>query len=424
MTQLLSELAGRGVVARGRGTAYGDAALNHGGAVLDTLRLARFLRFDDRTGQITCEAGVPLRAIAEVAVPRGWFLAVTPGTWKSTAGGCLACDAHGKNHHVAGSFADHVLRFRLAVADGRVLECTRSRNAELFWATAGGLGLTGVILDLTLQLQRIATSWLVVRHVKNKDLDATFAALEQPEAEPYSVAWLDVLARGRRTGRSVLMLGRHADRGELPVAARAEPLAWRPGHSLRLPFALPAGAMSPLAVRAFNALYYRRFPDDDRPVLQPFRPFFYPLEAIDNFNLLYGRRGLFEYQFVVPARAAPAVLQVILERVAANGHGSFLCVIKRLGAGNPGPLSFPTEGYTLAVDIPARGESLLRLMRDFDGLVAERGGRVYFAKDSRLAPEVVDTMYPRRRAWAEQLERLDPGHVLTSSLSRRLGLRG
>ncbi len=421
--ELVRALAGRHVLARGRGTAYGDAALNDREAVLHTVRLSRFLDFDAETGRLTCEAGVPLRALAELAVPRGWFLAVTPGTWKATVGGCLACDVHGKNHHVVGSFVDHVLAFRLAVADGRVLRCSRDANASAFWATAGGLGLTGVVLDVTLQLQRVETSSLVVRYVKNRDLDETFAALERPEPEPYSVGWLDVLARGGRTGRSVLMLGRHARRDELPAAARATPLAFRPGPSLRLPFALPAGAMSPMAVRAFNEVYYRRFPSDGRAVLQPFRPFFYPLEAIDNFNLLYGRRGLYQYQFVVPTRPAPRIVQTIVEGLAAGGHGSFLCVIKRFGRSNAAAMSFPAEGYTLAVDIPARGEPLLRLLRGFDDLVAAAGGRVYLAKDSRLAPEVVDAMYPARRAWAEELDRLDPARLFESSLARRLGLR-
>jgi FAD/FMN-containing dehydrogenase len=420
---LLRDLAGQRVVARGRGTAYGDAALNDRATVIHTVRLTRFLEFDVEAGRITCEAGVPLRAIAELAIPRGWFLAVTPGTWKSTVGGCLACDVHGKNHHVAGSFSAHVLRFRLALADGRVVECSRTENADLFRSTAGGLGLTGVILDVTIQLQRIETSSLVVRYVKNRDLDETFAAVNRPEPEPYSVAWMDVLARGRRMGRSVLMLGRHAAVADLAPQSRLAPLAWRPGPALRLPFALPAGAMSAPMVRAFNAVYYRRFPSDGRPVVQAFRPFFYPLEAIDNFNLLYGRHGLYEYQFVVPAAAAPRVLQTILERLAAGGYGSFLCVVKRLGAGNDSPMSFPADGYTLGVDIPARGEALLKLMRGFDDLVADSGGRVYLAKDARLAPELVDTMYPRRRAWAAGLDRLDPNHLFESSLSRRLALR-
>jgi decaprenylphospho-beta-D-ribofuranose 2-oxidase len=420
---ILRHLAGRRVVARGRGTAYGDAALNDRESLVDMLRLSRFLAFDPESGRVTCEAGVPLRALAELAVPQGWFLAVSPGTWKSTVGGCVACDVHGKNHHVAGSFSSHVISFRLMLADGRVVECSRTDQPELFWATAGGLGLTGVILDVSLQLQRIETSSLVVRYARNRDLDETFAALERSEPEPYSVAWLDVLARGRQTGRSVLMLGRHARREDLPPGARGEPLSFRPGPSLRLPCAFPDGAMSAPMVRAFNAVYYRRFPADGRPVVQGFRPFFYPLDAIDNFNLLYGRRGLYEYQFVVPAREARRVLQTIVERLAAHGFGSFLCVLKRLGAGNAGPMSFPADGYTLAVDVPARGPALLELMRGFDELVAASGGRVYLAKDARLAPDMVDAMYPRRRAWAALLDRVDPGRLFESSLSRRLALR-
>ncbi len=421
---VLGELAGHRVVARGRGTAYGDAALNDREALLDMTRLTRLLEFDATSGCLTCEAGVPLRDVAELTVPHGWFLAVTPGTWKSTVGGCLACDVHGKNHHVAGSFADHVLRFRLAIADGRTTECSRTENTDLFWATAGGLGLTGVVLDITLRLQRIETSSVVVRYAKNRDLDETFASLERTDPEPYSVAWLDVLARGRSTGRSVLMLGRHAGCDDLPLDRRAEPLAWQPGSSIRLPFAVPSGAMSPPMIRAFNALYYRRFPDHGRPVLQPFRSFFYPLEAIDNFSLLYGRRGLYEYQFVVPGPPASRVLQHILERLAEKAYGSFLCVVKRLGPANPSPMSFPMEGYSLAVDIPARDEALLQLMRCFDDLVAEHGGRVYLAKDSRLAAESIDAMYARRKTWATQLDRLDPDRLFESSLARRLGLRG
>jgi decaprenylphospho-beta-D-ribofuranose 2-oxidase len=407
----------------GSGTSYGDAALNDQAALLDVRRLDRILALDEARATMTCEAGVPLRRVIDAALPRGLFLSVTPGTWKSSVGGCIACDVHGKNHHVAGSFVEHVLRFRLALADGRVVECTRDENAELFWATAGGLGLTGVILDATLQLARVETSWMQVRYRKSLDLDATFAALETDEPEPYSVSWLDVLARGSSLGRSVLMLGRHAGTAELPVSLRGQPLDWRAGASVRLPFAAPSGAMSPLAVRTFNALYFRRFPDDDRPRLQGFRSFFYPLEAIDNFSLLYGRRGLIEYQCVLPPRPAHAVLQRMIERLARAGFGSFLCVLKRMRRSNPAPLSFPADGYTIAVDIPFRGEPLLALLREFDEWVAREGGRVYLAKDSRLVPGYLEAMYPRRAEWASVVRRVDPLGKFDSSLSRRLGLR-
>jgi decaprenylphospho-beta-D-ribofuranose 2-oxidase len=411
------------IVPRGGGTSYGDAALNDGRAALDLRRLDRILALDEAGRTITCESGVALRDIVTVALSRGLFLPVTPGTWKSTVGGCIACDVHGKNHHVAGSFADHVTRIRLALADGRVVECSRDTDPDLFWATAGGLGLTGIILDATIRLLPVESSWIRVRYVKSGDLDATFAALEKDEPEPYSVAWFDVLARGRHLGRSVLMLGDHARADELPGRARAAPLSWAPGRSFRLPFAAPSGAMSAPVVRAFNAVYFSRFPDDTAPRLQPLRPFFYPLEAIDNFNLLYGRRGLVEYQCVLPSRAAHRVLQTMVERLAAAGFGSFLCVLKRMGARNASPLSFPAEGYTIAVDIPFRGEPLLALLREFDELVARDGGRVYLAKDSRLEPQFVDAMYPARRAWANTLDAIDPRRLVDSSLARRLRLR-
>ena len=338
-------------------------------------------------------------------------------------GGCIACDVHGKNHHLTGGFLDHVLRFRLALADGRVVECSREENAELFLATAGGLGLTGVILDATLRLQRVSSAWMRVRYLKNRDLDATFAALERSEPEPYSVAWLDVLARGARLGRSVLMLGAHAAPDDLPARLRAAPLSCSPGRSFRLPFAAPSGVMAPPLVRLFNSAYYARFPGEGAPRMEPLRRFFYPLEAIHNFSLLYGRRGLVEYQFVVPVRAAHAVLRTAVERLSRAGMGSFLCVVKRMGPGDGAPMSFPAEGVTIAVDVPFRGEPLLAMLRDLDELVACEGGRVYLAKDSRLEPAFVDAMYPRRREWARLLDRIDPRRRFDSTLARRLGLR-
>lgn len=408
---------------RGAGTAYGDAALNDGRGTIDARRLDRLLALDEAAGTVTCQGGAPLRDLVAVLLRRGFFPAVTPGTWKSTVSGCIACDVHGKNHHLAGSFLDHVLRFRLALADGRVVECSREVNAEIFFGTAGGLGLTGVILEATLRLQRVASAWMRVRHVKNRDLDATLAALERPAPEPYSVAWLDVLARGARLGRSVLMLGAHAAPEELPAALRAAPLDWSPGRSFRLPFAAPSGAMAPPLVRLFNSGYYARFPDGGAPRVQPLRPFFCPLEAIDNFALLYGRRGFVQYQFVVPERAAHAVLRAAVERLSRAGMGSFLCVVKRMGPGDGAPMSFPAQGVTMAADVPFRGEPLLAMLRGLDELVAREGGRVYLAKDSRLERAFLDAMYPRRREWARLLDRLDPRRRFDSTMARRLGLR-
>ena len=293
---------------RGAGMAYGDAALNDGRGTLETRRLDRFLALDEAAATVTCEAGVPLRDLIRVGLRRGLFPAVVPGTWRSTVGGCLACDVHGKNHQVAGSFLDHVARFRLALADGRVVECSRQENPDLFFATAGGLGLTGVILDVTLRLRRVGSAWVRVRRLRNRDLDATFAALERPEPEQYSVAWLDVLARGGRLGRSVLLLGDHAAPEELPARRRPRALEWSPGGSLRLPFDAPGGAMSAGMVRLFNAAFWARALGDGAPRLWRLRRFFFPLEAVDDFARLYGRRGFVQYQFVAPPRAAPDIL--------------------------------------------------------------------------------------------------------------------
>lgn len=411
------------MVARGRGTAYGDAAINDGGAVLATERLGRFLAFDQAGGLLTCEAGVTIRDVVEFGLPRGFFPAVTPGTWKSTVGGCFACDVHGKNHHRVGSFAQHVVAFTLLRADGSVVTCSPERDPSLFWATAGGLGLTGVILDLTIRLRRVETSAVWVRYRKLPDLDGTFAALEDDADEPYSVAWVDVLTRGRGLGRSVLMLGEHARAADLPRAWRERPLSLPPRRALRLPFAPPSGLLSARTLRWFNAIYFRRFPDHLQPALQGLRPYFYPLEAIDNFNRLYGRRGFIQYQIVLPGRTAPSTTRELLELLSANGYGSFLAVIKRLGPGNPAPMSFPLAGYTVAVDIPVRDERLFEVLRSLDERVTENGGRVYLVKDSRLDPRFVDSMYPRRREWAALLDALDPARAFSSGLARRLHLR-
>ncbi len=411
------------VVARGCGTAYGDVAINDGGAVLATGRLRRLLAFDDVSGLLTCEAGVTIREVIEFGLPRGFFPAVTPGTWKATVGGCFACDVHGKNHHRVGSFAQHVVAFNLLRADGAVVTCTPDCDPSLFWATAGGLGLTGIILDLTIRLRRVETSAARVRYRKLPDLDATFAALEEDADEPYSVAWLDVLTRGRGLGRSVLMLGDHARAADLPPAWRERPLSLPPTRALRIPFAAPPAVLSSTTLRLFNAVYFRHFPNHGEPVLQGLRPYFYPLEAIDNFNRLYGRRGFVEYQIVLPAQTAHAVSRELLESLSSHGYGSFLAVIKRLGPANPAPMSFPDAGYTVAVDIPVRDERLLQVLRSFDERVAASGGRVYLVKDSRLDPRCVDAMYPRRREWSALLDVLDPARVLSSGLSRRLGLR-
>jgi decaprenylphospho-beta-D-ribofuranose 2-oxidase len=364
-----------------------------------------------------------VREVIEFALPRGFFPAVTPGTWKATVGGCLACDVHGKNHHVAGSFARHVDAFRLLCADGAVVRCTPEDEPALFWATAGGLGLTGVILDVTLRLRRVETSAVRVRYRKLPDLESTFAALEEDAGEPYSVAWIDVLARGRRLGRAVLMLGDHASRDDLRLARRSQPLALPSTGTLRLPCAPPSFVFSAPALRLFNALYFRHFPDHGEPVVHGLRPYFYPLEAIDNFNRLYGRRGFVEYQVVFPRITALQASRDLLETLSRSGYGSFLAVVKRLGPANLGAMSFPTDGYTLAIDIPVRDERLFGILRALDWRVADAGGRVYLAKDSRLDPGVVDAMYPRRRAWARQLDALDPGRVFASDLSRRLALR-
>ncbi len=407
-------------IARGLGRSYGDAALNAGGGVIVHDRLDRVLDFDRETGALTCEAGVSFADIVRGWLPRGWFPPVTPGTKFVTVGGAIAADVHGKNHHREGTFTAFVQELTLLTADGQMVRCSRTDRPEVFWATVGGMGLTGMILDARVSLRPVASAWLRVDYRKARDLDDTLGVFAASDAgSPYSVGWIDCLARGRATGRAVIMHGDHADAADARASGRV-PFATARGAALTVPFDVPGALLNSLTMRLFNAAYYAAHRDTPGRLVHLER-FFYPLDGIGHWNRLYGSRGFVQYQVVLPPDQSRHGLATLLERLSASGRPSFLAVLKRLGPANPGLLSFPREGYTLALDLPVR-PGVVEFLRALDRLVLDHGGRVYLAKDATTTPEAVRAMYPRLDEFRAVKARLDPRGVLSSSLARRLGL--
>ncbi|MFF9159446.1 FAD-binding protein [Streptomyces longwoodensis] len=412
----------RGGIPRGLGRAYGDAAQNAGGAVFDMTGLDRVHAIDADGGTVLCGAGVSLHRLMEVLLPLGWFVPVTPGTRYVTVGGAIGADIHGKNHHGSGSFSRHVLAMELLTADGTVHSVRP--GTDLFDATAGGMGLTGVILTATLQLQPVQTSLMSVDTERATDLDDLMARLTTGDDHyRYSVAWIDLLARGAATGRAVLTRGDHAPLDALPAGSRArrDPLAFRPGRLPAAPRHLPGNLLTRRSVGAFNELWYRRAPRLRRGELQTIAAFFHPLDGVPHWNRIYGRGGFVQYQFVVGYGQEDA-LRRIVDRIAARRCPSFLAVLKRFGDADPGWLSFPRPGWTLALDVPAALPGLGAFLDELDEQVAAAGGRVYLAKDSRLRPELLAAMYPRLDDFRALRAELDPRGVFVSDLARRLSL--
>lgn len=405
-------------IARGLGRSYGDAALAP--RVLDMTRMDRFLSFDPATGALEAEAGLSLATIVETLLPRGWFLGVTPGTRYVTLGGAIAADVHGKNHHRDGSFGTYVDWIDVMGADGTVTRASRTDNAELFHWTLGGMGLTGVILRAGLRLRPVETGWIRQEMIPAPNLDAAFEAFEEGMGATYSVAWIDALAQGASLGRSLVMLGEHARLADLPAKARRAPFATPDPLRLSFPVDLPGFVLNPLTVRAFNGLYWRMGLRKAGPSLVPWRPYFYPLDAIGQWNRLYGRRGFAQFQCVLPLESSREGMRAILTAIAADGSGSFLAVLKRFGP-QESRLSFPAEGYTLALDFPAAPGALALLAR-LDALVADHGGRFYLAKDSRMSAETLHRTDPRMDAFAAWRRETGRAGAFASDLSERLAL--
>lgn len=418
---ILDESAQPSYVARGLGRSYGDTSLNAEGGVISFLRLNRVLSFDEQTGVLECEAGLGFAEIIESFLPCGFFLPVSPGTKFVTVGGAIANDVHGKNHHREGSFANFVLDLTLLTAQGDVITCSPDRHREIFWATVGGIGLTGLILRARIRLQRVASAYVVVDYDKARDVDRAlelFSAADDDRYQ-YSVAWVDCLARGRSLGRAVLMRGNHAAAADLKTKA-SHPLAFETANSWTMPFDLPAATMNRLTIKTFNAGFYH-FHREGKDAIVAFDKYFYPLDAIRCWNRLYGRRGFVQYQVAFPPETSRTALIALLERLSRAGRASFLAVLKRFGAPGEGLLSFPIRGFTLALDLPMSPD-LPSFLRELDMLVLEHGGRVYLAKDAVTTAESFARMYPALDRFKAIKRSLDPKGLYSSSMARRLRL--
>ncbi len=415
----MGEFGMRGVVARGLGRSYGDAAQNAGGHVVLGTALDHVLELDLDKGTVTCEAGTSLDVLMRLLIPLGWFPTVIPGTRYVTVGGGIAADIHGKYRE--GSFADFVDRCTLVTPDGEVRTISAETDPSLFWATAGGMGLTGIVTDATLRLHHIETARITVDTERCVDVDDCMTRmLDGDSAYRYSVAWIDCLARGRHLGRSILERGNHTTVAELPAGSDA-PLHYAPSRNIPAPPWAPTQLLNPLSVAAFNELWFRKAPRCERGAIHTIEGFFHPLDAILGWNRMYGARGFVQYQFVVPY-GEEAVLRAVLEKLAAARTASFVAVLKRFESSNDGMLSFPMPGWTLAVDVSAARHGLAEMLDELDRMVVDVGGRVYLAKDSRVAPDLFTAMYPRLDEWRAVQASLDPHGRMQSDLARRLGI--
>lgn len=407
------------VIARGLGRSYGDQAINENKYVILCTRLNHFLHWDEQEGILECEAGVSLEEIITVFGPKGWLPMICPGTKYVTIGGAIANDIHGKAHHIDGSFVNCVVSFTILLADGTTVEASRTGNSDLFWANFGGLGLLGVILNVRLRLRKIETTYFKQRSMVIKNLDHMLEALDKYDRDyNYSVAWIDALAKGDKLGSGVLTLGNAARRDELPEKLKANPLKLHSRGKLGVPFFFPSFTLNGFTVRILNRVI--AFVQNSPKEFVHYEKFFFPLDAINNWNRGYGKRGFIQYQFVIPEENGKRNLTEILEMIAGSGCTPFLNVFKRMGDGQ-GILSFPFKGYTLAIDFPVT-KQLLTFTPKLDAKVLAAGGRLYLGKDALLGETMFKAMYPQHTEWLAIKRKYDPDNVFNSNISRRLGL--
>ena len=392
----------------GQRRSYGDAALNDNGRAIDMTRLDRIIGFDDESGVVEVEAGVQIGDLGRAFAAKGWIPPVMPGTGFATIGGCIANDVHGKNHHVVGSFGQHVTEITL-IQNGKKKTATLARNAELFRATVGGIGQTGIIASAKIQMLPCKGDMMVLTERRIDGWEEFLSVLDGSQAD-YNVGWIDATAKGEHLGRGIL------EEGE--ITSGVSPTS---GKSREVPFNAPHWALSTPIVRMFNAAYFRRVPEGGRTTVKPISAPFFPLDKIHNWNRLYGKRGFHQFQCVVPVDQAPA-LRDMLEMIANSGLASPLAVVKRMGPGRAGYLSFPMDGYTLAVDFPNRSNAVA-LIGVLERMTADAGGRLYFAKDALAGPERVRDMYPEHGKWLSVVNKADPEGALKTDLVRRLNLR-
>ncbi|MEK9685482.1 MAG: FAD-binding oxidoreductase [Rhodospirillaceae bacterium] len=397
------------VLARGMGRSYGDSAnaLN----VLRTTYINHFIEFDKATGKLTAEAGITLREILKVIVPSGWFLPVTPGTSYVTLGGAIASDVHGKNHHIAGTFGQHVKSLSMLLGTGEVVTTSPQHHADLFHATCGGMGLTGIIISATIQLLPIKSSFISQKTIKADCVEAACEAFESNSHATYSVAWIDCLSKGKSLGRSVIMLGEHAAQGGLDIDIR---------QKVTVPFSTPSALLNSVTMKAFNTAYWQRAKHSVSQTVS-LMPYFYPLDAVGEWNRLYGKKGFVQFQCVVPKLDGVANMRKLLTEISNSGEGSFLAVLKQFGAGNENLLSFPTEGYTLALDFKVSGTAI-KTVRRLEDMVVNMGGRLYLTKDAVMQESSFKATYPNWEKFEAVREQYGAVGKFSSSQSKRLGL--
>jgi FAD/FMN-containing dehydrogenase len=403
----------RHIIARGNGRCYGDASL--GGDVLSMLKFNNVTSFDKDLGIITCQSGVLLSDILTIIIPNGWFLPVTPGTQFITVGGAVASDVHGKNHHKEGSFANYVLGFSLLKPDGTIVQCSGTENIDLYWYTMGGMGLTGVILDVTFKLKKIESVFIREKRIRASNLEEILTLFDEYSSYTYSVAWIDCLKTGSSFGRSILMLGEHASKEEV------SDLSIKRKFKFSVPFNFPSYTLNSTTIGLFNAFFYHKNIKKTSDTLVDYRSFFYPLDSIESWNRIYGKRGFIQYQFVVPKLVGRKGIEDILNRISKKGIGSFLAVLKSFGPGTV-PMSFPINGYTLALDMPLV-KGLFTFLDELDKIVSDFGGRIYLSKDARMDSEIFYKTYPNSYDFSQFVATLDPKSKFLSSLSRRLKIK-
>jgi decaprenylphospho-beta-D-ribofuranose 2-oxidase len=396
---------------RGMGRSYGDSA--NSSSVIQSDYLNHFIEFNELTGVLTCEAGISIREMLELIIPKGWFIPVTPGTSFISVGGAIACDVHGKNHHLSGTFSEHILSLDLMLGTGEIVNVTKNSYPDLFRATCGGMGLTGMILSASIQLKPIKSSQIHQTTIKTSCLEAVFEQFEANHASTYSVAWIDCLASGKQLGRSLLMLGEHAQEGNLKLAEK---------KSLNIPIDMPSSLLNHHSIKVFNSIFYHKASSKIKSELVSFEPYFYPLDTIKNWNRLYGKAGFLQYQFVLPKIVGLEGMKKILEVIVSSRKGSILAVLKGFGKANENFLSFPIEGYTLALDFKM-SQDTIQLIKLLDSMVVEMGGRVYLTKDALMTEASFKKIYPQWELFEEVRTKYGAVGKFASSQSKRLGLQ-
>ena len=399
----------KNLIARGMGRSYGDSA--NGPKVIQTSYYDHFVALDEKTGKLTAEAGITLREILKIIVLRGWFLPVIPGTSYATLGGAIASDVHGKNHHVSGTFGQHVKSIDMMLGMGEVVTTSETKNPDLFHATCGGMGLTGVILRATIQLFPIQSSLINQKTIKADCVEAACEAFEENRSATYSVAWIDCLTKGKKLGRSVLMLGEHVENGDLETDTR-DPIS--------IPFHTPPALLNSLVMKTFNSVYWHKSKHNQTKIV-PLFPYFFPLDVVGNWNKFYGKAGFLQFQCVIPKEDGISNMRKLLTEITKSGEGSFLAVLKQFGKANDNLLSFPIEGYTLALDFKLT-KTAISTLHKLEELVLGIDGKIYLTKDAVMQEKTFKATYPKWEEFEAVREKYGAIGKFSSMQSKRLGL--